>query len=190
MLTVYRRRSDMTWIQTYTGKRFSLLEPKAADVDIKDIAHALAHLCRFTGHSKWFYSVAQHSVLASLEVRPEFARAALLHDAAEAYIGDVSAPLKYAMAEVYGDGDHPYAQIEDRIAAVVSNAFGLNPEMLHHPAVRQADLRMLMTERRDLMHTAKLGWNISAEPYPTVIVPWSAYKAEQEFLARLQALKH
>ena len=90
-LTEWMGGSD--WIHTFTGRHFYPLNPNADDVDIEDIAHALANTCRFNGHVSTFYSVAQHCVLASqyCESDPLWA---LMHDAAEAYLPDVAAPVK------------------------------------------------------------------------------------------------
>ena len=83
---------DERWIQTYTGKKFFPMNPKTEDLDIIDIAHALSMKCRFVGHTKQFYSVAQHSVIVSWNCsNPHLG---LLHDAAEAYLPDVPAPIK------------------------------------------------------------------------------------------------
>src|SRR5690554_7094997 len=86
----------MTFIQTYTGRRFYPLDPNPADVCIEDIAHALSRITRFNAHinAEW-YSVAEHSVHVSRIVPPEYALAGLLHDASEAYIADVSRPVKH-----------------------------------------------------------------------------------------------
>lgn len=81
-------------ILTYTGLHFPLLKPEYFHFNILDIAHALSQLCRFTGHTSSFYSVAQHSVMVASLVPADQALAALMHDAAEAYLGDVSSPLK------------------------------------------------------------------------------------------------
>src|SRR5687767_13374438 len=86
------RKGD--WICTYQGIQFWPLDPKPEDVSIIDIAHALSNVCRFGGHSRWFYSVSQHSYYVSLYTRPENALYALLHDAPESYIGDCVRPLK------------------------------------------------------------------------------------------------
>jgi 5'-deoxynucleotidase YfbR-like HD superfamily hydrolase len=83
------------WIQTFSGVRFFPFAPKGDDINIDDIAHSLSFLCRFTGHTRTFYSVAQHSLIVSAIVRNERARPwALMHDGAEAYIGDISSPMK------------------------------------------------------------------------------------------------
>ena len=84
----------MSWITTQSGKHFDFNNLSAADICIEDISCALSNLCRFTGHVQDFYSVAQHSVHVSYLVPPEFALEALLHDAAEAYCNDISAPRK------------------------------------------------------------------------------------------------
>src|SRR5438552_3035736 len=94
-----RRKIKMKtdWIQTFTGKKFFPLEPNADDICIEDIAHSLSMQCRFNGHSKQFYSVAQHSVLIAswwFGDYPKLAKYALLHDASEAYLSDIPRPLK------------------------------------------------------------------------------------------------
>src|SRR4051812_31750950 len=82
------------YIQTYSGTEFWPLSPKAADVKLIDIAHALSNKCRFAGHCREFYSVAQHSVLVSRQLPDEFKLWGLLHDAGEAYFADIPNPIK------------------------------------------------------------------------------------------------
>lgn len=133
-------------IKTFTGKRFDLVDPDPATVDIVDIAHALSMLCRFTGHCREFYSVAQHSVLVcnrvdSAHVPAKVALAALLHDAAEAYTGDLSRPTKLAMGRTWLIFEH-------KIHCAVATHFGIST--INPLIVQDADDRMLATELRDL----------------------------------------
>lgn len=90
-----------------SGEYFDLAEPEACAFQVSDIAHALGNICRFTGHTQRFYSVAEHSVICSHMVPPEDAMAALMHDAAEAFIGDVSSPLKSLLPD--------YKAVEQRV---------------------------------------------------------------------------
>ena len=138
----------MIWIQTYGGRIVDLLTPNPETIDIEDIAHALARICRYTGHTAGHYSVAQHSVLVSRHLPPELAFDGLMHDAAEAYVHDVSAPLKSAMREVEGR-ETSYDIITHRVDAAISAKFGLTSPIPE--AVRIADLRMLATEFDDLL---------------------------------------
>ena len=130
----------MSFIQTASGKHFDYLNASTDDVVIEDIATALSNICRFAGHLPEFYSVAQHSVLCSQIVQPEFAFEALLHDAAEAYCLDMPAPLKALLPD--------YRRLETMIDDLIRSAFGL--PFHHSDVVKYADLIMLATERRDL----------------------------------------
>ena len=94
------------WIQTYTGRKFSLINPKPEDVDIIDIAYSLSRQCRFNGHTLFFYSVAQHSLLVSQNVSKENEKWGLLHDAAESYIGDIVKPLKNLLGNQLKEIEH------------------------------------------------------------------------------------
>src|SRR6267378_1608096 len=95
------------WIVTYSGLQFYHLAPTPEMVCIEDIAHALSQTCRWTGHTKFHYSVAQHSIYCSFLVPAEHALAALLHDASEAYLGDMNRPLKH-----YTDAGPAYMKVE------------------------------------------------------------------------------
>eukprot|EP00913_Durusdinium_trenchii_P028455 g26683.t1 len=131
----------MSWVQTHKRKWFDLLDPRPDQVDIEDIAHALARLCRFNGHTNGFYSVAQHSVLCSQIVDPLYAFDALMHDAAEAYVGDLVSPVKRLLDD---HGGHAFRDCEDRICRVIAYVFG--NEYPVHPRVHEADATMLATE--------------------------------------------
>lgn len=143
-------------ITTHTGGRFDILDPKVEDINIEDIAHALSMQCRFNGHCSQFYSVAQHSVrVASLLYDAghgdRTTLRGLIHDATEAYLGDVITPLKDQLPQ--------YREIEERVNSVIEfrfNLFAENPE--EKGLVKQADTAMLLAEARDLMPKTDLTW--------------------------------
>lgn len=172
----------MSWIQTFSGIRFELLDPKPEMVIIEDIAHALSHLCRFNGHTKQFYSVAQHSVLVSSIVGPEHALCGLLHDATEAYVGDMVRPLKAVMPG--------YKAVEQRIWYAIAERFNLPSTM--PPAIKHADNVALVTERRDLLRPTDHQWGEGLEAVPKlmrVIRPMDPGLAHHAFLERFEQLQ-
>lgn len=124
-----------------SGEYFDLAEPEACAFQVSDIAHALGNICRFTGHTQRFYSVAEHSVICSHMVPPEDAMAALMHDAAEAFIGDVSSPLKSLLPD--------YKAVERRVEQAVWSRLGL--PLTLPPSVKIADRRALAVEQRVCM---------------------------------------
>ena len=107
----------MGWIQTYTKKKFDLLDPKPEMVCIEDVAHHLSNVCRFSGACSEFYSVAQHSVLVSEVCSPDSAVWGLLHDAGEAYYGDIVTPIWGSLKEI---GKEPSIIIDIKIREVVT----------------------------------------------------------------------
>lgn len=124
-----------------SGNYFDLQDPSASRFEVTDIAHALSNICRFTGHTKQFYSVAEHSVLCSYLVPHEDRMVALMHDAAEAFIGDVSSPLKKLLPD--------YKAIERRVEEHVFSTLGLPYPF--PPSVKKADRIMLRLEQSQLM---------------------------------------
>lgn len=167
------------WMQTYSGKQFYPLDPRAEDVDPVDIAHALSLLCRYNGHVKKFYSVAEHCIHMSFSVPPEFALWALLHDATEAYLGDMISPLKRFMPD--------YQKAEERVMKAIAEKFGLSTHIM--PAeVKEADTRILLTERAALLNPGTVPWGGGLEdlvPLPVTILGWSPTEAEIRYTARL-----
>jgi len=145
-------------ILTASGISFNLLQPDPDTIVIEDIAHALSHICRFTGHTRAFYSVAEHSVLTSHLVPSIYALEALLHDAAEAYVGDVSSPLKALLPE--------YRAIEERVDQAIRRRFCLPVKQAQ--CVKDADLKMLATEKRDLMPCSGEDWALIQGIDPSV----------------------
>lgn len=129
------------WIQTYpTCTAFWPIDPRPEEVHIEDIAHHLGNICRYTGGTSRFYSVAEHSVYVSQAVPPEHALWGLLHDASEAYLTDIARPVKKYLTD--------YAPIEHRIMEVIAKKFDLPwPEP---PEVKEIDNRILMDEKAAL----------------------------------------
>jgi hypothetical protein len=162
-----------------SGDYFDFLAPETSRFTIEDIAHALSHLCRFTGHTGVFYSVAQHSVHVSHLVPAEHALAGLLHDAAEAFVGDVAKPLKDLLPD--------YRAIEDRIEAAVLARFGLSLPL--PPCVKDADITMLVTEQRQLMRNSEdWDYNRGRQPADLRLPYWPPKLAREAFLRRFHEL--
>lgn len=160
-------------MQTYTGKLIDLADFKEEDVRLPDISHALSILNRFTGHSKVPYSVAQHSVMVSRLCAPENAMWGLLHDASEAYLGDVATPLKSLMPG--------YRGLEEHVQHVIARVFRLRWPM---PAdVKEADMRALMAEKRDLI-PGDHDWGIDVEPHCGPVNPYCWSQAKELFEKR------
>ena len=195
-------RPRAPYIQTWTGLAFPLLEPDPAKVTARDLAAALSKICRYTGHCRAFYSVAQHSVLVAnnLPVTPDGALAlyGLLHDAHEAYVGDLSSPLKRALEQAAGAAFlKPVTQAIDR---AIHEAFGIDwpPGDAIVDRVKRADLQALATEKRDIMALPVKGeadwavepdWGIDLPPpwSHIQINPWSPEQAETIFARSLDA---
>lgn len=187
------------WIETFTGKKFHLLDPQPEEICIEDIAHALSMQCRYTGHVKKFLSVAEHSYnvcnLLSGEdlVGKSQQLAGLLHDASEAYITDLSRPIK-----VLTPVGPPYYEIEDRIMRVIANKFCFSWPMSKE--VKNADNLMLFAEKDQLM--GNLSWeddkssedarmNTVREDINNLrIACYSPTIAEKIFLKKFQELYH
>ncbi|RJF74992.1 hydrolase [Deinococcus cavernae] len=124
------------WMQTRSGRAFDYLDPRAEQITERDVAFALAHINRFCGHLHDPVNVAQHSLLVAEIVKtlhpdaPPYAqRQAILHDAPEAFISDLPAPLKRLLPE--------YQQIEERVWFACAERFGIPVDL--HGAVKQAD---------------------------------------------------
>lgn len=167
------------WIATYSGLPFWPMSPKPEDVRIDDIAHALSQLCRFAGHTRAFYSVAQHSVLVSLLCDPQDALWGLLHDAPEAYLCDLASPVKRTPL-LSG-----YRVLEAHVQIAVARKFGLP---IRIPAsVKAADTVLLRTEQRDLMRMPQ-GWAVPPPAMPHRIVAQTPEEAKARFLLRFDEL--
>lgn len=178
----------MTWIQTFTGKAVDPLNLRPEDIDIRDIAHALSMQCRYAGHTKYFYSVAEHSVLMSQYFLDTYwnegagetsgeglrlAKIALMHDATEAYLSDMVRPVKDRMPE--------YQAAEDRAWSLIAQKFDL--PLVLPTEVKRADTMILNDERAALMGPPPKDWGIASEPLVVIISGWNPGIAERRFLS-------
>lgn len=164
------RRGD--WMQTFKGRKFFPLDPRADEVFIDDIAHALAQLCRFGGHCLRFYSVAEHSVLVARAAPSELKRAALLHDATEAYAVDIPRPLKHSLPD--------YRAAEDLIGAAIAERFAIP---LQSTVVKVLDRAILVDEARQNMAPPPQQWAGPTQGLGITLQFWTPAEAEREFLA-------
>ena len=164
-------------MQTFTGRCFRPMDPNPADIFIVDIAHALSMQCRYAGHTRKFYSVAEHSIYVSKFVPQRFALWGLLHDAAEAYSADIPRPLKQQLTE--------WAPIERRIMDAVCIRFGL--PFVEPPEVKEIDVRMCEDERRALMAPGDQAWT-PQQPVGAIIYAHPQERAKELFLLEFMKL--
>ena len=166
------------YVETYTGKRIYFDELKEEDISIIDIAHSLSQICRFTGHTKEFYSVAQHSVLvADAQTTLAEKRAGLMHDATETYLNDLASPLKRYLK---GCG---YSDLEDEFHKVINDKYDVNDGMT--PNIKKADLQALFTEKRDVLAVqTDWGWGDDIKRFDEVIIPLQPKEAKDLFIER------
>lgn len=167
------------WLQTYTGKMFFPMDPRPEEIDINDIAGALSKACRYGGHCKHFYSVAEHSVLMSQIAKKDDKLAALLHDASEAYLADIPRPVKPYLEN--------YASIENGIMWAISKKFGFAWPL--PPSVKELDNNMLADECQQIMEKIPHRWNMGfGKPMGVKVQLWAPEQAEAEFLAQFAKL--
>lgn len=164
------RRGD--WMQTYSGIQFWPLDPRVDEICIEDIAHALSLQCRFNGHCNRFYSVAEHSAIMASFAAPENKLAALLHDAAEAYVCDIPRPLKSYLTG--------YAEIEDRVARAIAAKFGVAYPWAFE--VHELDNRILADEAEQIMGKPPADWNLRYPELSVHLPCWDPETAEHVFL--------
>lgn len=169
------------WMQTASGRAIYPLAPDPALICLDDIAHALALQCRFAGHTRSFYSVAQHSVLVSQVAPFVDAFAGLMHDATEAYVQDLIRPIKR------GAGMSGYHTAEIRVWGAMCVRYDMSAVV---PAgVKLSDEIVLATEKRDLMRSSPKAWEALPPPMDEVITPWPWDEAEWQFKRRFGELQ-
>jgi len=148
-----RHRPAPTEVATVSGVYVDILSPDPASINIEDIAHALAHQARFNGHLPQFYSVAAHSVLVSHLIDPDLALAGLLHDAAEAYLGDIVSPLKRLLPD--------YLEHERVMMTAICKALPVDPSTFADSRVKAADLWALALEQKHLSSVPADDWGLA-----------------------------
>ena len=177
------------WFTTYTGIKYYLTDPHWDDVNIIDIAHALSNVARFGGHTKVHYSVGQHSDLCrqmAHQMQPEnymLQMHMLLHDASEAYIGDVVRPLKVSQPD--------YLKLEDNTMQVIYYALGFPyPTEDELPTIKHIDNAVLLAEARDLICGGGKDWDmVKGEAWGERVYPWAPMVTESNFLNSYYLLK-
>jgi hypothetical protein len=167
----------MTQILTYLGKTVDLLAPDECQIDPRDIAHALSQICRHGGHTRKFYSIAQHSCIVADLAPDEHKLTALLRHATKAYFGEMVWPLGFVMPM--------YESVEHRIWQSVCKRFWLDsvlPDCIHH-----IDKIVTATEYRDLMpSTSAIPDHLKGvEPLSRTIRPWGIQEARDNYFQRL-----
>jgi uncharacterized protein len=170
-------------VEVFSGRLVDVLNPKATDIDIIDIAHSLSMQCRFNGHTSVFYSVGEHCalmmdwILATHKTPslPHLALSILLHDATEAYLCDIPRPVKLYLPE--------YKKWEKNFENVISQKYGV---LLGTPFIKQCDNRIVHNEREILLPNGKNNvWTIPGTPLEGLkIQAWSPSEAKYEFLTR------
>ena len=173
------------WIVTHTGLRFDFTDPQPDQICIEDIAHALSLICRFGGHSKHHYSVAQHSWLLSYNVPDGLELEALLHDGAEAYTGDIPSPLKAILPD--------FQFIESNVNLALRRKFNLMPVSGEwpcdmHPDVKAADKRILVDEAEALFENHGPLFDSAIEGMGLRIAEYHPADVEEKFLHRYREL--
>lgn len=169
------------WIETYTGKKFWFTNEDPDEVDIEDIAHALSHMCRYTGHCNRFYSVAEHSChvgFLTSDLR------GLLHDASEAYLADIASPVKMLLPE--------YKTLEARIMRKIAKKFNLPEGFESHDDVKRADWTMLKSEAASLLPSRGKDWYFPQDIKPMIFyhLGMEPYKAKDFFLRSFERLNN
>jgi hypothetical protein len=174
------------YLQTVSGRWVNPFDPDPEQLDANDIARALANQCRFGGHSRVFYSVAQHSVIVSKLVEenggdPEDVFAALMHDATEAYLGDMPHPLKHRSPL-----GKAFKEAETHLEQALNERFAIKPDV---PEIKRVDKALLATERRAFSaedwHWPELD---GVEPLDLELTAWTPDEAARAFAERYEEL--
>ena len=155
----------MSWIQTFSGKVFDIDNLTTEAISLRDIAHALAGVCRYNAHTKFHYSVSEHSIIMSYNVSKEAEIYALMHDSAEAYLPDMPRPFKHLVKG--------FSELEHKIRNVIDEKFRIpTPSKEIMEEIKLADLRMLVTEKAQvLLDNCTMKWESTEGIKPFVTKP-------------------
>lgn len=173
-------KATYTWHQTSSNAEIEYSAAEWPVLPIEDIANALANTCRYNGHCSKYYSVAEHSVIMSQLVPQELALAALLHDASEAYVGDVSTGLKRFLGI-------SLKALEAKAHEAVAKGFGVSIAELEHPVIKDFDKKVLGDEARALMPPHPF-WDQFPDRLGIAIEGWQPAEARYKFLQRYAEL--
>lgn len=176
---------EQGWMETYSGKQFFFMDPHPSTIDEVDIAHAIGKLCRYGGHTRKFYSVAEHccrlaQYVAKLHPNDtQLAFEALMHDSTEGYLVDMPRPIKQQLPD--------YKVIEEKLARAIALRFGLRhpfPRLIH-----ELDSRILVDERKQAMSKSKNNWGIDGlEGLGIHLQFWDPVEAPYKFLTYFKDL--
>jgi hypothetical protein len=170
------------WIPMFTGTRYWPESPEPRDIDIRDIAHSLARINRWNGHTSRSFSVAQHSVLVSRLLPDRLKLFGLLHDAGECYLGDIVTPIKRLFRAFY-------EEFEEATMRAVASKFGFDMSREARALVKRADLVLLATEVRDLVPAGYVTQGLTELPLDQPIrACWDPLTAEFIFLEEFRRL--
>ena len=170
-------------MQTYSGLTVDFDNISRNSISIKDVAHALSITCRWNGHTKKFYSVAEHSILAATHAinnNESYLDSLfiLLHDASEAYVSDVASPIKKFFPT--------YMDMEEKIQVVIAEKFDLPYPMPKQ--ITEMDYKVLATEKRDLLGEEPASWGRLPNPLDEIIVPMTPIQSKAAFTKRFKEL--
>jgi hypothetical protein len=181
-MNLFNKELIMGWIQTYRNHKLSVFAPDPKEIDIKDIAHVLSTNCRFGGHCRTHYSISNHSLYVASILPPELKLLGLLHDAAEAYVGDLPRPIKKMIPE--------FKNIENKVLEAISIALEV-PDLNNLPKeVHEADNIALVAEAKALFEYDVDNWTDKYKLTPTKkILSLTSEESEMEFLMTYRDLK-
>lgn len=189
--------TSTTYTYTASGLEFNTQTPNIKDINIKDIGISLGNLCRYGGHTFRFYSVAEHSCLlfdfATKNFSKEIAVHALLHDTAEAYIGDIITPLKNKIfIKDINDKLIPIKDLEEQILKLIFKKLNFNYSSQIENIVKEIDLRIVLDESAQALNPKPTNWPIHKNPkYTPLNVTlnfWKPKEATKQFEKRLEII--